>query len=127
MRANRRVSGAETKFRRALWAAGARGYRRGDSLPGRPDVVFPAVRLAVFVNGCYWHRCPACSLRPVKANADFWQSKFETNVARDERVQASLAEAGWRVLVVWEHEIRQDLAAVSNKAAATVADLREAT
>lgn len=121
MRANRRVSGAEVRFRQALWAAGARGFRRGERLPGRPDVVFPAVRLAVFVHGCYWHRCPTCAPRPVKANAEFWNAKFEVNVARDLAVGVTLREAGWDVTVVWEHEIRNDVSQPARRIASVVA------
>jgi DNA mismatch endonuclease (patch repair protein) len=124
MRANRRVSGAESRFRQALWAAGARGFRRGEKLPGRPDVTFPGVRLALFVHGCYWHRCPTCALRPVKANAEFWRAKFEANRLRDSRAAAALAAAGWDVMTVWEHEIRSDVAGVAGRVAADVSARR---
>ncbi|MHB8399345.1 MAG: very short patch repair endonuclease [Candidatus Limnocylindrales bacterium] len=108
MRANQAVSGREVAFRKALWAAGARGYRVNATLPGRPDIVFPALRLAIFVNGCFWHLCPACNpLRP-RGNADFWKNKLEANRARDARVQSQLEALGWEVEVVWEHEIRPD-------------------
>lgn len=79
---------------------------RGD-LPGRPDLVFPAARIALFVHGCFWHRHPGCRLSSMpKTRVDFWRSKFEANIARDERVQAELRAAGWRVAVVWECETR---------------------
>lgn len=108
MRANRRISGIERSFRRGLWAAGCRGYRLQAKLPGRPDLVFPAQRLAVFVHGCFWHRCPDCTRSLPTANREFWRRKFEANVERDARAQADLAAMGWHVLVVWEHEIRAD-------------------
>jgi DNA mismatch endonuclease (patch repair protein) len=122
MRANRNVSRAEIRFRHALWAAGARGYRRGVGQPGRPDIVFPAVRVAIFVNGCYWHRCPTCGLPQPKANAEFWREKFDQNVDRDRIVAAVLGDAGWRVVTVWEHELRADVDAAARR----VADLIEA-
>ena len=109
MRANRRVSKRELAFRHALWASGVRGYRVSSSLPGRPDVVFPGRRVAIFVHGCFWHRCPSCALSEPKANADFWSSKFRENQRRDQRAQAALAEIGWRSLVIWEHQLLDDL------------------
>jgi DNA mismatch endonuclease, patch repair protein len=117
MRANRQESGAEVKFRKAVWAEGARGFRRGNYLPGRPDLVFPAVRLAVFVHGCYWHRCPVCAPRDVKANPDFWRSKFVENLRRDAAAQAALESSGWEVAIVWEHEIRADIGEAARRIA----------
>ena len=112
MRANR---GTDTKpelaLRKALWAAGLRGYRKNvRKLPGKPDVVFGRARLAVFVHGCYWHQCPRCTRnRKPKTNAAYWEAKFAENAARDARQQAALAEAGWQVLVVWECELKADV------------------
>jgi DNA mismatch endonuclease (patch repair protein) len=70
----------------------------------RPDFVFPKLRLAVFVDGCFWHGCPVHATRP-KGNAQFWKKKLERNVARDREVNAALRRAGWRVLRIWEHEL----------------------
>ena len=108
MQANRAISNREVAFRKALWAAGARGYRVQTSLPGRPDIVFPALRLAIFVNGCFWHLCPRCKLPQPRANEDFWKNKLEANRRRDARVRGELEALGWEVRVVWEHEIRPD-------------------
>ena len=108
MQANRAVSRREVAFRKALWAAGARGYRVKANLPGRPDIVFPALKLAIFVNGCFWHLCPTCDPPRPRGNAGFWKNKLEANRARDARVQSQLDELGWEVVVVWEHEIRPD-------------------
>lgn len=71
-------------------------------------MAFPRLRLAVFLNGCYWHRCPACSLPAPKANADFWRQKLEANVQRDVDVGIRLDKLGWTVITIWEHEIRTD-------------------
>jgi DNA mismatch endonuclease (patch repair protein) len=125
MRANRRVSGVEVRFRRALWAEGARGFRRGERLPGRPDVIFPAVRLVVFVHGCYWHRCPTCDLRDPKANAEFWRSKFDANLRRDAAAVATLGASGWDAEIVWEHEIRADIGGTARRIGALVAGRRK--
>ena len=124
MRANRSVSGVEIRFRRALWAAGARGYRRGSWLPGRPDIVFPAIRVAVFVNGCYWHRCPTCRLPAPKANAEFWREKFRRNLERDWAAETALTAAGWTVITVWEHEVRADVDSAAYRTAHRIAEER---
>lgn len=69
----------------------------------RADLVFPRAKIAVFVDGCFWHRCPQHATFP-KANADWWQMKLEQNFNRDRRNDAALAAAGWTVIRVWEHE-----------------------
>ena len=107
----RRVRSRDTKpellVRRILRAAGI-GYRLGGcGLPGRPDLVMKGRKVAVFVHGCFWHGhdCPRGSRRP-KANADYWAAKIGRNRARDERNTASLQADGWRVITVWECEMR---------------------
>lgn len=70
----------------------------------RPDFVFPKLRLAVFVDGCFWHACPLHATRP-KRNAAFWRRKLAANQARDRRVNRELKRAGWQVLRLWEHEL----------------------
>jgi DNA mismatch endonuclease (patch repair protein) len=124
MRANRRISAREKLFRTALWRAGARGYRVQSCLPGRPDIVFPALRLAVFVHGCFWHRCPTCNLRAPVANASFWAQKFEANARRDMAAKAALESQGWEVLAIWEHEIRPDPVPRANELAGAVRQRR---
>jgi DNA mismatch endonuclease, patch repair protein len=71
----------------------------------RPDFVFPRLKLAVFVDGCFWHGCPQHGTRP-KGNAAFWRRKFAANIARDRLVTRTLRRAGWRVLRIWEHTLR---------------------
>ncbi len=96
-------SAAELTVRRALRSLGA-GYRlhRAD-LPGKPDIVLAGRRLAIFVNGCFWHGhdC-ARGARIPKANRDYWQAKIGRNRERDAVAQTALAAAGWRVEIVWE-------------------------
>ena len=72
----------------------------------RPDFIFPKSRMAVFVDGCFWHGCPKHGTRP-KGNALFWRRKFAANKARDVRVNRALRRAGWRVLRVWEHDLKR--------------------
>jgi DNA mismatch endonuclease, patch repair protein len=84
--------------------ARGRFHARGSKLTGRPDFVFPKLKLAVFVDGCFWHGCPKHGTRP-KANAGFWLAKITGNKARDRRVNRLLRAEGWRVLRIWEHEL----------------------
>lgn len=79
----------------------------GRTLPGKPDVVLPAHRTAIFVHGCFWHRHPGClyAYTP-KSRIQFWKDKFERNMLRDTVVRKALQRAGWRVVVVWECETR---------------------
>lgn len=80
------------------------GWRRHRPVFGRPDFVFPKSRLAVFVDGCFWHGCPRHGTRP-KGNAAFWREKFSRNKSRDKLVNRTLRKSGWRVLRIWEHEL----------------------
>lgn len=96
----------ELKLRKMLWGAGIRGYRVHYKLPGKPDIVFTRKKIAVFVDGCFWHKCPVC-FRPPATNAEFWNEKLQKNVERDLRVNRELEELGWTVLRFWEHEVRK--------------------
>ena len=100
----------EILLRKALWSAGLKGYRLyWDKVPGKPDIVFPGRKIAIFVNGCYWHRCPFCHPSTPKTNVEFWQKKFETNQTRDARNNELLERAGWRVVIIWECQIKRHL------------------
>jgi DNA mismatch endonuclease (patch repair protein) len=100
----------EVMLRTALSKAGIKGYRLHlKDVPGRPDIAFPKSRLAVFVNGCFWHRCPKCALPMPKSHTAFWSRKFELNKQRDERKTRGLKSMGWRVMTIWECEIRGNL------------------
>lgn len=82
------------------------GWRRHKNLIGRPDFSFPKSRLAVFVDGCFWHGCPLHGTRP-KSNCDYWHAKLRRNADRDRSVDSALAAKGWRVLRIWEHELKE--------------------
>jgi DNA mismatch endonuclease (patch repair protein) len=99
----RRDTGPEVALRRELHARGLRFRKNCGSLPGKPDVVFPGAQIAVFVDGCFWHRCLLHSNIP-KTNSAWWAAKLDANVARDRRQDQQLADAGWVVVRVWEHE-----------------------
>ncbi len=98
------------RYRRALWKGGIRGCRlHWRKVPGRPDLAFPVRKLAVFVNSCYWHRCPHCALPLPKSHREFWKEKFERNQERDLTKSKELVDMGWRVCVIWESKIKKEL------------------
>lgn len=107
----RGVKGANTKpeiiVRRALHRRGFRFRVHRKDLPGKPDIVLPRYRTVIFVHGCFWHQHEGCKdgRRPT-SNVEFWDKKFETNRARDERNTQALQSLGWHVEVIWECEAR---------------------
>jgi len=93
--------------RKAAHRLGLRFRLHVKPLPGRPDLVLPKWRTVIFVNGCFWHRHPGCKRTTIpKSNTEFWQRKFAANVQRDQINYARLEESGWRVLIVWQCQIR---------------------
>ncbi|MDA4127041.1 MAG: very short patch repair endonuclease [Thaumarchaeota archaeon] len=76
-------------------------------LPGSPDFVFPRTKLAIFLNGCFWHRCPIHAKALPNTNAPFWRRKFERNAERDRLNREELESMGWRVLEIWEHDVKE--------------------
>jgi DNA mismatch endonuclease (patch repair protein) len=106
----------DTKPEKAIRSAlHARGYRfrvdhrlNLDGVHARPDVVFTRRRVAVFVDGCFWHGCPEHGRRDSIKNPDYWHAKIQGNVVRDDRADRALSAAGWQVVRIWEHEAVQD-------------------
>lgn len=127
MRANSagRDTGPEMALRRELHGMGVR-YRLGHriELPGRravkPDLTWREARVAVFVDGCFWHQCPDHGRAP-KSNLDYWVPKLARNVERDQAQTAALHALGWKVLRLWEHELKTECGV--REAAALVTDL----
>jgi DNA mismatch endonuclease (patch repair protein) len=111
----RRVKGKDTgpemRVRRLLTRLGLRYRLHRADLPGKPDIVMPGRRLAIFVHGCFWHGhdC-ARGARAPKSNADYWQAKIGRNRARDVQHRAALEAAGWRVLTLWECDLKDEAA-----------------
>ncbi|MEZ5371445.1 MAG: very short patch repair endonuclease [Microthrixaceae bacterium] len=120
MTANRgRDTTPELALRRAVWRRGLRyrvDARPVGGLNRRADLVFTRAKVAVFVDGCFWHSCPIHATRPA-ANGDFWAAKLDGTVARDRETDARLRAEGWTVLRFWEHE---DPAAAADRVEATV-------
>jgi len=96
-------SGPEVALRRELHRRGLRFRLNLGTLPGRPDIAFTRARLAVFVDGCFWHRCPEHGVMP-RNNREWWQAKLDRNVERDREKDCALTTLGWTPLHVWEHE-----------------------
>lgn len=121
MKSNRRRdTGPELAIRSLLHRAGLRyrvDYRIGTGRAApRPDIVFTRQRVAVFIDGCFWHQCPEHGTIP-RANRAFWQGKLRRNVERDRENDAALSDMGWGVLRFWEHERPEDVAAAIAEAA----------
>lgn len=97
----------EILVRRLAHSMGYRYRLHAKGLPGRPDVVFPGRRKIIEVRGCFWHRHPGCILAATPGTRpDFWQAKFQATVARDIRNLAALEASGWKVMVIWECEVK---------------------
>jgi DNA mismatch endonuclease (patch repair protein) len=109
-----RDTSPELKLRSALWRQGLR-YRVNARIDGvRPDILFVTRRLAIFVDGCFWHGCPAHYVRPRSAS-EFWSNKLVTNVERDRAQTLRLLHSGWDILRYWEHEINNNLQYVTSE------------
>jgi DNA mismatch endonuclease (patch repair protein) len=107
----------ELLMRALLRDAGLSGYRLQWKVPGHPDIAWPGKKVALFVNGCFWHRCPYCHPSTPKTNVEYWTLKFERNQQRDEQTLAQLRQMGWTVHVVWECQLKK------KTVEATMADL----
>jgi DNA mismatch endonuclease (patch repair protein) len=83
------------------------GWRRNQLIFGKPDFVFPRKKIALFIDGCFWHGCPKHSTMP-KTNREFWEKKLRANKDRDKLVNRELRKKGWKVLRIWEHELREE-------------------
>jgi DNA mismatch endonuclease, patch repair protein len=100
-------SSTEKALITAMRKAGISGWRRKSVLCGRPDFVFPRFRAVIFVDGCYWHGCRKCSLGS-KSNCEYWGPKIAGNVKRDRRNTKELRSLGWKVVRIWEHDLKCD-------------------
>ena len=98
----------ELILRKALFARGLR-FRLNYRVAGyRVDIAFPSRKLAIFVDGCFWHGCPKCFKAP-KSNKKYWNWKIKANVERDRRIDIEIKKAGWKIVHVWEHLIRKGI------------------
>ncbi|MFC1548703.1 very short patch repair endonuclease [Candidatus Omnitrophota bacterium] len=106
------IRGKDTKIevllRKELRRKGLKGWRSNYKLEGKPDVVYPKEKIAIFCDGCFWHGCPKC-YKPPKTNKKFWKPKIRQNIYRDETVNGILRKKGWKVIRLWEHDLKKHL------------------
>lgn len=104
-----RIKSKNTKpeqiLRKILSQSKIKGYRSHYNLTGKPDIVFPGKRIAIFIDGCFWHKCPKCFKKPA-TRTRFWMMKISGNVTRDKLVNRELKKAGWKVIRIWEHQVK---------------------
>jgi len=111
----------EVRLRRALFQAGVRGWRcHYKRAPGKPDLAWPGLRVALFVDGAFWHGHP--SRHKPGRSGSYWDSKIAGNVERDRAANAALEAAGWKVIRVWDFEVRRDLTGVLARVIAALRD-----
>lgn len=100
----------ELALRKELWKNGIKGYRiHWKKVQGKPDIAFPKRKFAVFVNGCFWHRCPYCNPPMPKTNREFWATKFERNIERDKNKILQLKASDWEPIIIWECQIKENV------------------
>jgi DNA mismatch endonuclease (patch repair protein) len=110
----------EKRLRAGLVRAGVSGWvMHPTSVGGKPDFYFPSARLAVFVDGCFWHGCQKCYIRP-KSNRKYWDGKLRSNLARDKKITRKLKSNGISVIRIWEHEVKLDLSRAIDKIKSTL-------
>lgn len=118
-----RIRGRDTSperiLRQELWRTGLRYRLQVKTAGGRPDLVFPKARVAVFIDGCFWHGCPEHYVRP-RTKDEFWSAKLRENVERDVKQTAELEQGGWRVCRLWEHEVWEDPLGAARRVAEAV-------
>lgn len=96
----------ELKMVELLRGNGIHGWRRHPKLMGNPDFIFKKQKIAIFIDGCFWHSCPRCFIEP-KSNIEYWSAKIERNKKRDKKINAELNRLGWTVLRFWEHSFKR--------------------
>ncbi len=109
----------ELLLRKKLWAIGIRGWRVNTNLKGKPDIVFTKKRIAVFVDGCFWHGCEKCFQMP-KTRREYWEPKILRNKERDKEISDYYRQRGWTILRFWEHDVKRNLDDCAHKVAEAV-------
>ncbi len=111
-------TGPERRLRAMLIGMGLKGWRLNYKVvSGKPDIAFPEIKLAIFIDGCFWHGCPECNRPLPQKNREYWEQKIGRTIERDKRCQMELTAEGWTVLRIWGHELskKSDLTPVAEK------------
>jgi DNA mismatch endonuclease, patch repair protein len=124
MQAIKSQSKLENKVTRELWKQGIRFRKNVKSLPGKPDIAIKKYKLVIFIDSCFWHVCPLHGNMP-KSNQEYWIRKLNRNQARDKEVNQYYKENGWKILRVWEHELKKDLQLTIDKMKAFIREVKE--
>lgn len=106
----------ELCLRKILLLSKIKNFRTNYVLPGKPDLVFAKNKLAIFIDGCFWHKCPKCFVKPA-TRSKFWEEKIKKNVSRDKEINKTIRGLGWKILRFWEHEINMNPGKVVKKIA----------
>lgn len=104
----------ETIVCKALWSKGIRFRKNVMDLPGKPDIAIKKYKIVIFLDSCFWHKCPRHYTKP-KTNSKFWENKIEANAIRDKEVNKYYSDYNWQIIRVWEHELKQDFDSTLNK------------
>lgn len=106
----------EVLVRKALYSRGIRYRKNYRKLPGSPDIVVTSKKIAIFINGCFWHGHSGCKyFRIPKSNTEYWTNKINHNINRDQTKITELLHLGWRVIIVWECEVKEDITKVIDR------------
>ena len=98
----------ETDVTKALWNLGFRFRKNVKSLPGKPDIAIKKYKIVIFLDSCFWHKCPEHFKKP-KSNLEYWEPKIKRNVERDKEINKYYKENNWHILRIWEHECKKNL------------------
>lgn len=104
----------ENKVCKVLWNKGLRFRKNVKTLPGKPDIAIKRFKIAIFLDSCFWHKCPIHFKQP-KSNIKYWEPKITRNVNRDREINAFYIEHNWHLMRIWEHEIKKDFNNTINK------------
>ncbi len=99
---------AEITFRKYIWKKGFRNYRMKNKIKGKPDLYFPRKKIAVFIDGCFWHKCPKCFIAP-KSQKKYWNKKIRSNVLRDKTNNILLRKNKIKVVRFWQHDVEKNI------------------
>lgn len=107
-RIKNRDTKVELNFRKYIWGKGIKNYRTKSKIIGKPDLYFSKKKIAIFIDGCFWHKCPTCFVKP-KTKNKYWDVKIKNNILRDKKINSELKKNNISVLRFWEHELKIDI------------------